>query len=77
MRGGCRPGAGRPRAVDRKRQVLLHLPEGMDDVLTEAAGESGLSRSEYVEQALRNRLKRDENLTARQKKLISNPEPTG
>lgn|GEM_PF-6309464 len=71
MRGGLRPGAGRPRAVDRKRQVLLHLPVDLDDALTEVASDSGLSRSEYVEEALRNRLKRDQNLTARQKRRIS------
>jgi len=51
--------------------VLLHLPVDLDDALTEVASDSGLSRSEYVEEALRNRLKRDQNLTARQKRRIS------
>jgi metal-responsive CopG/Arc/MetJ family transcriptional regulator len=70
MRGGLRPGAGRPPAVDRKRQVLLHLPVRLDEVLTEAASRSSMSRSEYVEETLRNRLKRDENLAASQKRRI-------
>jgi metal-responsive CopG/Arc/MetJ family transcriptional regulator len=70
MWGGSRIGAGRPKSEIKKRGVSFLIAADLDRVLTKAAEQSYVSRSEYVEEALRNRLKRDENLTTAQKRRL-------
>ena len=49
---------GRPPAIEKIR-VNLKLPRAVDDALYETAGKLGLTKSAYVERALRTALAKD------------------
>jgi hypothetical protein len=49
---------GRPKGIEKVR-VILKLPPELDTAIYEAAGKLGLTKSAYVEGAVRARLERD------------------
>jgi len=52
---------GRPPGVEKIR-VNLKLPPDLDAALYEAAGKLGMTKSAYVERAIREKLERDKTL---------------
>lgn len=71
MRGGSRPGAGRPRLEIQKGPVLLSLNLDVAEAMAEAADYFSTSKSEYAEEAIRSRLKRDKRRLAELKRQAS------
>jgi hypothetical protein len=70
-RGGSRPGAGRPKLEIRKRPVLLSMTVELNEALADAADYSGMSKSQYAEEAIKSRLKRDKPRLAELKRQAS------